>query len=90
MGRAAPPKGGAEVNRRHHREDFVHGRMLQAHVDLYSSGVTFTGWLGAPRIAPPPGYEPLPVSTPRTELLRTEWRRYGAIDPFEGPGPKWR
>ena len=77
-------------NWRHHREDFVHGRALQAHVDLYSSGVTFTGGSGTPRIAPPPGYEPLPVSPPRTDLLRTEWRRYGAIDPFECPGPKWR
>ena len=35
----------------------------------------------------PPGSDPLPVSAPRTGLLRGSWKFYGLIDPWERPGP---
>ena len=60
-----------------------------APVDPYSSGVSFTEWSEPVRFELPAGYVPLPMSAPRTSLLRSEWRRYGRIDPFERPGPWW-
>ena len=74
-------------NWRRHREDFAGGRQLRAPVDPYSSGVTFTGWTIPPRFTVPAGYAPLPTSPPRTALLRSDWKRFGLIDPFERPGP---
>jgi hypothetical protein len=32
-----------------------------------------------------PDYTPLPVSPPRTYMLREGWKQYGRIDPFERP-----
>lgn len=74
-------------NWRRHREDCVSLRHFQAPVDAYSSGVTFTGWAGPPPFTLPRGYDPLPMSPARTELLARSWRRFGLIDPFERPGP---
>lgn len=72
-------------NWRRHRQDFANGRMLAAKLDPYSSALAFTGW--TTRFAVPARYEPLPVSPPATELLRSSWSRYGPLDPFERPGP---
>jgi REP element-mobilizing transposase RayT len=78
-------------NWRKHRQDFANGRMLTAKLDPYASGLAFDGWcqdgIGAIRFSIPEGYEPLPVSAPRTGLLRSEWKRFGRIDVFECPGP---
>ena len=73
-------------NWRHHREDQVMGRVLEAAVDPYSSGLSFTGWSGR-RFLVPAGYSPLPVSPPATARLRSQWTRFGRIDAFECPGP---
>ena len=72
-------------NWRRHREDFANGRMLTAYLDEYSSALSFDGWTRS--FARPRDYEPLPVSAPRTSLLRSDWKRYGRIDPHECPGP---
>lgn len=61
-------------------------RAIQATIDPYSSGINFDGWTGGVRFAIPANYTPLPVSPAQTSLLRSEWRRYGLIDPFERPG----
>jgi len=72
-------------NWRRHREDFANGREIAAHLDPYSSGVSFDGWTMT--FAAHPDYNPLPVSVPETWLLRHGWRRYGLISPHECPGP---
>ncbi|HEX5633028.1 MAG TPA: transposase [Gemmatimonadales bacterium] len=73
-------------NWRHHREDLAGPRQRRAKVDPYSSGVAFPGWAGVEGwFAWPPGYEPLPVSWPRTWLLTTGWRRWGEIGLREVP-----
>ncbi len=74
-------------NWRRHREDFANGRMLSAHLDPYSSAVSFAGW--TVEYATHPTYVPLPVSPARTWLLRDGWKRYGPLDPHECPGPLW-
>jgi REP element-mobilizing transposase RayT len=76
-------------NWRRHREDCVSLRHFDAPVDPYSSGVTFAGWTGRPAFTLPAGYAPLPMAAARTELLKSSWRRFGLIDPFERPGPQW-
>lgn len=72
-------------NWRRHREDFLNGRLLSAHLDEYSSAVSFKGWTIT--FAKHPAHEPLPVSPPKTWLLREGWKAHGAIDPQECPGP---
>ncbi len=72
-------------NWRRHREDFANGRRLAQKLDVYSSAVMFRGWTEWFGI--PAGYEPLPVSPPRTKLLRFDWELFGRIDPDECPGP---
>ena len=74
-------------NWRRHREDFANGREIAAHLDPYSSGVSFDGWTIT--FAKHPDYNPLPVSPPQTRLLREDWKRFGRIDPHECPGPLW-
>ena len=74
-------------NWRRHREDFHNGRLRAAHLDPYSSAVSFTGW--TIEFATPPSYQPLPVSAPQTWLLRDGWKRYGPLDPHDCPGPLW-
>lgn len=76
-------------NWRRHREDAANLAAINAWLDPYASGVSFTGWIGG-RFACPTGYTPLPVSPARTSLLRFEWKRYGLIDATEPPGPfRW-
>ena len=73
-------------NWRRHREDFYDGASRKALLDELSSAISFTGW--TVRFAkPPPDHEPLPVSRPRTQLLREDWKRFGLIRPDECPGP---
>jgi putative transposase len=75
-------------NWRHHREDG--GRLRRAVVDPYASGVWFTGWAGRDDsfFVWPRGYEPLPVVSPRTWLLREGWQRGGPpLDVRAIPGP---
>ena len=74
-------------NWRRHREDEASGVDRTAQLDAYSSAISFTGWKGSVRWKVPIGYEPLPVSAPRTDLLRSAWQWFGRIDPFETPGP---
>ncbi|MGE0548682.1 MAG: transposase [Kofleriaceae bacterium] len=74
-------------NWRRHREDLTSPRAMNASVDPYSSGISFTGWSGRPRFALPDGYDPLPVSLPKTALLSSEWEWHGRIGLFECPGP---
>ena len=74
-------------NWRKHREDVVDATTMKAMLDPYASGLSFDGWHGVKRFAVPAGFIPLPVSPPATSLLRSDWRRFGAIDPFECPGP---
>ena len=68
-------------------EDFANGRMLSAHLDEYSSADSFTGW--TLEFAAHPTHVPLPVAPPQSWLLREGWKRFGAIDPQECPGPLW-
>jgi REP element-mobilizing transposase RayT len=71
-------------NWRRHHEDFYENAHNKIFLDEYSSAVAFDGWtikFGKPTI----DYEPLPVSSPRTWLLRHGWRDHGRIDPFEVP-----
>jgi REP element-mobilizing transposase RayT len=72
-------------NWRKHHEDFSNGRELRAIVDEFSSAITFTGWVGKKRWKIPDGYDPLPVSQPRTALLNSDWEWHGLIDPWETP-----
>ncbi|MGE5182947.1 MAG: transposase [Acidobacteriota bacterium] len=72
-------------NWRRHREDFANGRLRTAKLDPYASGLSLGGW--TERFALPADYTPLPVSPPRTRLLRHDWKRFGLLDPHEAPGP---
>ena len=55
-------------------------------VDKYSSAVSFTGWAEHSRWLIPADYDPLPVCTPATWLLREGWKRYAPISIYEVPG----
>ncbi|MBA3405643.1 MAG: transposase [Gemmatimonadaceae bacterium] len=71
-------------NWRRHREDV----RSTAALDAYSSGPSFTGWTKQRRRwTSAETWEPLPVSPPRTSLLRVEWQWFGLLDPFFRPGP---
>jgi hypothetical protein len=72
---------------RRHREDFANGALVHACLDEYSSAVSVAGW--TIELAPHPSHVPLPVSPRQSWLSRDGWRRYGAIDPHECPGPLW-
>jgi putative transposase len=78
-------------NWRRHREDLVGPAQRRAAVDPYSSGISFDGWRDhAMPFALQRGYEPLAVVPPKCWLLTTGWRRHGAIDLHEVPGPpRW-
>lgn len=74
-------------NWRRHREDLRSTRARAAHVDPYSSAISFSGWVGNPTFATPPGYEPLPIARPQSWLLSIGWQKHGPIDVRERPGP---
>ena len=74
-------------NWRRHREDWSGGRLVAAKLDRYSSALAFPGWTIA--FARPADDVPLPTSPPQTALLELAWKRFGAIDPMEVPGPRW-
>ena len=75
-------------NWRRHREDRSGLAQRRAHLDPYSSAVRFDGWHVVGGSFPiPDGFEPLPTASPSVWLLTTGWRRHGAIDPHEVPGP---
>jgi REP element-mobilizing transposase RayT len=68
-------------NWRRHRED-VRGVAF----DPYSSASTFKGWARNKRRrgdTVDASFKPLPVSAPRTSLLRIDWTWYGLVDPYE-------
>src|SRR5262245_31830299 len=67
-------------NWRRHRQDWEHAAARAAKLDPYSSAVSFDGW--TMKFSPANNYAPLPVSPPRTMLLREDWRLYGLIDPW--------
>jgi REP element-mobilizing transposase RayT len=73
-------------NWRRHREDVRSAKTLAAKLDPYASGVSFAGWAQRVRFRAPPGYEPLPVSSPATSLLRFDWQTFGLIGLAETPG----
>jgi putative transposase len=72
-------------NWRRHNKDIVAGRLVTAILDRYSSAISFPGW--TKRFQIPAGYQPLPVSSPTTSLLRTGWAFDGPLDPYQTPGP---
>ncbi|HEY5936335.1 MAG TPA: transposase [Kofleriaceae bacterium] len=57
-------------------------------VDLFSSGVSFDGWRDLRLGELPRTYEPLPVWSPKTWLLREGWRKHGLIGTHEIPSHK--
>jgi hypothetical protein len=63
---------------------FVDGEQFRV-VHLFSSAVTFGGWSRPFSI--PAEYRPLPVSAPRTDLMRRGWAYAGPLDPYDIPGP---
>lgn len=73
-------------NWRRHRQDQRTGEMSMP-FDRFSSAVSFTGWSASCPWKPPDDPDALPVSRPRTMLLRFDWELFGLIDPFEVPGP---
>lgn len=74
-------------NWRRHHQDIVNGQLVTAILDRYSSAISFPGWTMSFRI--PAWYQPLPVSSPTTSLLRTGWAFNGPLDPHQAPGPLW-
>jgi REP element-mobilizing transposase RayT len=64
-------------NWRHHREDLANPIARASALDPYATGVAFDGWREASAWRVPDGYEPLPVTSPETWLLRIGWRRAG-------------
>jgi hypothetical protein len=74
-------------NWRRHRLDLTNRGIHPFPFDPYSSAWSFDGWMTRYNITMPSDWAPLPVSAPGTALLRSSWRRFGLIDPFECPGP---
>ncbi len=75
-------------NWRRHREDQAGAAPRRAPVDPYASGLCFDGWRDhATPFAFPRGYQPLVVVPAESWLLTVGWRRHGAIDLREVPGP---
>jgi len=59
----------------------------QAFADPWSSGPTFDGWAEEVLVLPT-DTEPWPRVRAGTWLLRTGWKRYGAISPYDTPGTR--
>ena len=74
-------------NWRRHQMDFHNGKLREERLDPYSSAIVFDGWARNWKFAKPENYSPLPVSPPKTELLRSRWKSAGLVDPWERPGP---
>jgi REP element-mobilizing transposase RayT len=74
-------------NWRRHKQDFLNGWFSTAAIDRYSSAISFDGW--NQQFIVPADYSPLPVSPPRTWLMRDGWAFDGPLDPFHAPGPLW-
>ncbi len=72
-------------NWRRHRVDYEHGVESPWKLDPFSSAIAFEGW--TERFVRPKAYNPLPVSPPRTALLRSGWQEFGRLSPYETPGP---
>lgn len=74
-------------NWRRHREDTRGERERAAVLDPYSSAVAFDGWRDFKLGALPDYYEPLPVSSAETWLLREGWKLGGGeLSAWERPG----
>jgi REP element-mobilizing transposase RayT len=63
-------------------------RLDPSWLDPCSSAAYFDGWSASSRHAIPPPARPPPVAAPGTWLLAVGWRRHGAIDLAEVPGPR--
>jgi REP element-mobilizing transposase RayT len=74
-------------NWRRHHLDVTRKGIMKCPIDPYSSALSFDGWSQRIDVQMPDGYVPLPVSPPQSELLRTDYQRFGLIDPYECPGP---
>jgi putative transposase len=76
-------------NWRHHREHRA-AFANEWRIDPFSSAPSFDGWrdLDPTTLEWPRTYEPLPVSEPKTWLLKEGWRKHGLIAASEVPGPK--
>jgi REP element-mobilizing transposase RayT len=72
---------------RRHKEDRAPGTRTWS-LDKYSSAISFTGWAERSEWIMPDDYEPLPVSSPQSWLLREGWKLGGAISIYEAPGPR--
>jgi REP element-mobilizing transposase RayT len=74
-------------NWRRHGEDRALWAGTTPQIDPYASGVLFDGWDRPYPFVPPESFVPLGTTRPQTWLLEHGWRRHGAIDPREVPGP---
>ncbi len=70
-------------NWRKHVQHCKGGRVSQRALDPYASGRALDGWCAPVETDGP---LTLPVSPPRTRLLRSDWRRFGPLDPYDTPG----
>lgn len=76
-------------NWRRHRQDVTATGLMTFPYDPYSSALSFSGWTKRYAVNMPAEWMPLPVSPPTAALLRTDYRRFGLIDPYSCPGPLW-
>jgi REP element-mobilizing transposase RayT len=72
-------------NWRRHKEDRAPGTRTWS-LDKYSSAISFTGWAERSEWIVPQDYEPLPVCTPQSWLLREGWKLGGTISIYDTPG----
>lgn len=76
------------LNNWFHHDERDRGDMRAWWVDPYSSAASFDGWKewdGDRLSSLPPGYEPLPVSKPRTWLMTKGWLKHGKLSIDERP-----
>ena len=73
------------LNRQRHNGG-IRVRFVGGEVDPCSSGAVFDGWARAVSFEERAG--PETTAPAGTWLLRVGWRRHGAIDPREVPGPR--
>ncbi len=76
-------------NWRRHKEDLASQTTRSWLLDRYSSAILFAGWKEHSRWIVPDDYDPLPVVSPQTWLLREGWKRGGgSISVYERTGPR--